>query len=283
MTQAVLVACLIAGGVVGLGLVAWAFWYEPAHVRVVTHRIDIPELPSDLRGLRIAVISDLHAGSRYVDAAAVDRIVALANGTDPDLVLLSGDFMVNRRMKGANPMPPEEIARHLQALRARLGVWAVLGNHDWYGRWFGGGAGVTKAFEAAGIPMLDNRTVPLPGAPAPLWLVGVGDAYTQHDDVPAALAGLPEDGVAVCFTHSPDAFPDLPANCLLTIAGHTHGGQVVFPLVGALFVPSRYGSRYLGGLIVENGRRLFVSTGIGTTGLPVRFGVPPEISLLILQ
>jgi predicted MPP superfamily phosphohydrolase len=113
-----------------------------------------------------------------------------------------------------------------------------------------------------------------------LYLVGIDDAASGHANPAQALRDLPPGHVALCLTHSPDAFPDLPRACLLTIAGHTHGGQVDLPVVGRLIVHSRFGQRFAAGLIHENGRYLFVSTGIGTDVLPVRFRVPPEISIL---
>jgi len=97
------------------------------------------------------------------------------------------------------------------------------------------------------------------------------------------LAALPSEQTAICFTHSPDLFPDIPAKCALTIAGHTHGGQVWLPLFGRPIVPSRYGQRYAIGTIVEGTKTLFVSPGIGTSILPVRLGVPPEISILDIR
>lgn len=248
-----------------------AAWLEPSSIRLASYDVAVP---APLKGLRIAVISDLHAGSPWIDGARIDRIVAMTNATHPDLVVLAGDYGIGRVL-GGNPMPIEEIAAHLKPLRARLGIYAVLGNHDSRATHF------TAAFQSAGIAMLRNRHVALPGA---ITLAGIDDYYSGRADPALALAGVARD--AICVAHTPDQFPSLPAACALTIAGHTHGGQIRVPLLGRPavgWVASRYGQRYAIGVIREGGRTLFVSPGIGTSGLPLRFGVPPEISLLNLH
>jgi predicted MPP superfamily phosphohydrolase len=255
-----------------------AFWLEPDSLRVATYRLHLDEAPRPMRGLRIAVIADLHAGSPFVDEAKIAHVVALTNGAKPDLILLAGDYVITG-VRGGRHMPIETIVRDLKGLHARLGVYAVLGNHDVWEN----GPHIAAVFKAAGIPVLDNtgRTIVSPrGA---LLLVGIGDAFTHHADPKQALGGIPADQRAICFTHSPDVFPLLPRTCLLTVAGHTHGGQVALPFIGRPIVPSRYGQRYAAGLIRESGRTLFVSTGIGTSIYPVRFGVPPEITVLELD
>ena len=114
------------------------------------------------------------------------------------------------------------------------------------------------------------------------WLAGVGDWWKRRRDYARALARIPEDAPVLAFTHNPDVFPEAPRRVSLTLAGHTHGGQVVLPFLGRLVVPSQYGDRYAIGHVVEDGRHLFVSPGLGTSILPVRFGVPPEVSLITL-
>ncbi|MFL6690834.1 MAG: metallophosphoesterase [Alphaproteobacteria bacterium] len=256
-----------------------AFWLEPSSIRVVQHQIAFGRHGvSPLRGLRIAVITDLHAGAPYIDERKIETIVHLALGLRPDLVLLAGDY-VTQGVIGRTDIPVEKTASLLKPLRARLGVFAVLGNHD---HWADANR-ISLAFRKVGIQVLMNESVQLKATGPPLYLVGIGDHVTAHDNVPLAFRGMPKSVVALCFTHSPDVFPDLPPACGLTVAGHTHGGQVNLPIVGRLIVPSRFGQRYAAGLIAENGRLLFVSTGIGTSILPVRFRVPPEISLLEIR
>lgn len=257
--------------VAGAALALEALWREPSSIRL--NNYDVP-VPPALKGLRIAVISDLHAGAPYIDSAKIDRVVAMTNDAKPDLILLAGDYAVGR-VWGAHRLPVEVIAAHLKPLHARLGVYAVLGNHDTRRA-----VRFVTAFQAVGIPVLRNRHVVLPGG---IPLVGIDDFYADANPV-LALSGVTHD--AICLAHAPDQFPALPSACALTIAGHTHGGQVWLPFLGRPAVgriASRYGQRYAAGVIRENGRTLFVSSGIGTSGLPVRLGVPPEIALLRLQ
>jgi uncharacterized protein len=115
-----------------------------------------------------------------------------------------------------------------------------------------------------------------------LWFAGLADLDARRPDVAGTLARVPSGDPVVVLTHRPDVFPDVPARVALTLAGHTHGGQVRLPLLGALVVPSKFGSRYAAGLIEEQGRRLFVTSGIGTSTVPVRLGVPPEIAEITL-
>jgi uncharacterized protein len=255
-----------------------AFWMEPSSLRLA--RTDIPLDAPALKGLRIAVIADLHAGAPFIDAAKIDRVVAMTNAARPDLILLVGDYVI-QEVIGGHHMPIEEIAAHLKPLHAPLGVYAVIGNHD---RWEDA-THITAVIRAAGIPVLENASIRIPLLHGPLILVGVGDHRSDSTNAARAMKGVAADAQALCFTHSPDAFPELPKSCALTIAGHTHGGQVWLPLLGRPAVPheSLYGQRYAIGTIRENGKTLFVSPGIGTSGLAVRFMVPPEISFLTIR
>ncbi len=262
-------ALRLIGGLLVL-LVGYAFWYEPATIKSVEHSIRVA---GGIGGaLRIAVISDLHGGSPYINAHKIDAVVALANDAKPDLILLSGDFVGH----DGHLMAIEAIATQLKGLHARLGVYAVLGNHD---RLFDA-VRVISALEHAGIVDLEDRAVRIGLGGPTFYLAGISDYTTGPHFVRGAMLGIPRGQTAICFTHSPDVFPELPRTCALTIAGHTHGGQVNLPLLGRLIVPSKYGSRYAAGLIHENGKYLFVSTGVGTSIMPVRFGVPPEVSIL---
>jgi len=253
-----------------------AVWWEPDSLRVTEYDLTV-EAPA-LKGLRIAVIADLHAGAPYIDAAKIDAVVAATQAARPDLILLAGDY-VSDRDDGSLRMPLDEVARHLRGLEAPLGVYAVMGNHDD----MAGGRRVAAALGQAGILVLNNTHAVIGRADGAVILAGI-DTWTGPADGREALAGLAQQDV-LCLTHKPDVFPHLPPACVLTIAGHTHGGQVALPLLRRLALEhaSRYGERYAHGVIREGGRTLFVSSGIGTTGLPVRLGVPPEISLLKIQ
>jgi predicted MPP superfamily phosphohydrolase len=269
-----IVFALLAGLIVAIGMDA--FWLEPDSLALVEHPI-VLEGPAALKGLRIAVIADLHAGSPFITEAKIGSVVDKTNAARPDLILLAGDYV--RGARGGRRIPIERIAALLRPLSAPLGVYAVLGNHD---RW-DNGPHIAAVLAQAGIKVLDNASTVLATRRGPLALVGIGDDYSHGADPVRALAGIPPASRALCFTHSPDVFPQLADTCLLTIAGHTHGGQVDLPLLGRLVVPSRYGQRYAAGLVHEGRKYLFVSTGIGTSILAVRFGVAPEISLLDVQ
>jgi predicted MPP superfamily phosphohydrolase len=157
-----------------------------------------------------------------------------------------------------------------------MGVYAVLGNHDW---WFDGKR-VREALESAQIPVLEDRSTEIMRGRCRLRLAGVSDFWEGAHDVEAALRDVPKIEPVIVLTHNPDIFPAIPPWVALTIAGHTHGGQVYIPGLGRPIVPSKYGQRYALGHIVEEGRHLFVSPGLGTSILPVRFLVPPEISIV---
>jgi predicted MPP superfamily phosphohydrolase len=131
--------------------------------------------------------------------------------------------------------------------------------------------------------VMDERMAAIPGDGDTVYLAGIGDFRSAPHDPRMALAGLPPGANALCFTHSPDVFPLLPDSCALTVAAHTHGGQVRLPLIGRPIVPSHYGQRYAAGIVHEGTKTLFVTTGIGTGILPIRIGVEPEVSILTVE
>lgn len=272
LLQFVLAVLFLAAVILAL----WAGWIEPSSLRLSSY--DVPQSSPQLKGLHVAVITDLHAGSPFIDTAKIDKVVAMTNAARPDLILLAGDYVITNVI-GGHYMPIDTVVAHLKGLHAPLGVYAVMGNHD---RWDHADH-IVQVFGAAGIPVLENAHVMLPPPRDGIALVGLGDRYNGGPKVKKSLAGV--RGPALCFTHSPDVFPRLPPTCALTIAGHTHGGQIWLPFFGrpAVASVSRFGQRYAIGVIREEGRTLFVSSGIGTSILPLRFGVPPEISLLTLQ
>ena len=253
-----------------------AFWLEPASIRLTEYSFSSEGTGLEkLRGLRIAVIADLHAGAPFIDDAKIKRVVAMTNASKPNLILLLGDYVITG-VTGGKHMATEHIATLLQPLAAPIGVYAVLGNHD---HWEDGPR-IAESLRRAKIIPLTNASVSLPFKSSIVFVAGIDDYVTHNSDEAKALGAIPDRAPAICFTHSPDIFPSLPEKCRLTIAGHTHGGQVNLPLLGRLVVPSKYGSRYAAGFHREGAKTIFVGTGIGTSIIPIRFGVPPEISLL---
>jgi predicted MPP superfamily phosphohydrolase len=269
---------LLAASVLPVALWIWAFAIEPASLRTREYEIRTPRWAPACDGLRVAVLADLHVGSPWNGRERLAEIAAETNGAQPDLVLLAGDYVI-QGVRGGRFVPPEAIAETLRAIAAPLGVWAVLGNHDW---WLDGPR-VRAAVEGAGIRVLEDASAEVVHGECRFWLAGFGDFWESRHDVGAALARTDDARPILAFTHNPDLFPEVPDRVSLTIAGHTHGGQVYIPFVGRPIVPSQYGERFAIGHVVESGRHLFVSPGIGTSIVPVRFLVPPEISVLVLR
>ena len=185
-------------------------------------------------------------------------------------MLFLGDFVDDEVVLGEE-VPPEAAARALEPVKARLGVYGLLGNHDW--RY--GGERVRVAMERAGIHILENEAV----SAEELWLVVIGDLASERADVTAAFAGVPDGAPVLVATHSPDVFPESPDRVSLTLAGDTHGGQVNVPWLRRLWTPGRYADA----VTEEDGRVLFTHPGIGTSRFPIRFGAPPEVSVLTLR
>jgi predicted MPP superfamily phosphohydrolase len=263
--------------IVLLALGLWAFAFEPNSIVTRNTTIPLHNWPPALERLRICLISDLHVGAPFISTGKLQRIVTLINESQPDLIVIAGDFVI-QEVLGGSFVQPETIAGELKNLHARYGVYAVLGNHDWLYN----GALVKNALTRAGIVMLDHNAVRIEDNGQALWLVGFGDLWMDNPDITATLAKVSDNAPIIAVTHNPDVFPRVPVTVSLTLAGHTHGGQVNLPLLGRRFVPSGYGARYAIGLIEENNHQLFVTAGVGTSILPVRFRVPPEISILTL-
>ncbi len=255
-----------------LGLLLWGFLEARADPIVRRAEIALPGLPAGTMPLRVLLISDIHAGNIAVTPARLERVVGQVNALQPDLVLIAGDFQpgeaeIDAATATAGLAP-------LKALRARLGVVAVPGNHD---HWTGLGA-VRKALEAANVTLLANQAI----ARGPLVIAGVDDDYSRHArtaQTVAAARRLP--GAKLVLTHSPDIAPQLPADFPLLLAGHTHCGQVFIPFYGSLDPVSRYEDRYRCGIIREGLRTVIVGAGIGGS-LPLRLNAPPDLWLLTL-
>jgi predicted MPP superfamily phosphohydrolase len=222
-------------------------------------------------------LADLHVGSPHNGLHRLQEVVDRTNAAGADLILLPGDYVIEGVI-GGEFVPPEQIAKILRQLKAPAGVFAVLGNHD---RRLGA-TRVKLALEQQLIPVLEDVGVELRHGACRLNLVGVSDFWEGPHDVKKALATVTPSLPTMVFTHNPDLFPEIPPEVVFTIAGHTHGGQVRLPGIGRPIVPSRYGQRYAAGFIRESGKHMYVSTGIGTSILPVRFRVPPEITVLQL-
>jgi predicted MPP superfamily phosphohydrolase len=272
-------------GVAGTATSAYAGAIEPFGLVVTRYAPVPPGWPAD-RKLSITVIADLHAGGPDMTLPHIRRVVDTAQALQSDLIVLLGDFEAWYPIEFesiATPLWSAELAR----LKARLGVWAILGNHDWWHNL----AGVRTALASAQIPVLENDAMLLGAAGQQFWLAGIGDQnahrlgygrFRGEDDLPGTLAQIHSDHPVLLLVHEPDIFPAVPDRVALTLAGHTHGGQVRVPLIWPYFVPSKYGARYAYGHVVEDDRHLIVSGGLGTSTVPARLGVPPEIVQITL-
>lgn len=279
---------------------------EPFRTAVTRYSIRPSRWPAGLN-LRIAILTDIHAVRPWVSAERIESLVEQTNALQADVVMLLGDFVVGHRLgKFGTAVPHEQWARALAGLKAPYGVHAVLGNHDWWEDRVvqdreKGPVRAQLALEAVGIPVYENKAVRLEKAGQAFWIAGLGDQwafwpkperyadfvrngkidYRGVDDLAGTLAQVTDDAPVILMAHEPDIFPQVPDRVALTLSGHTHGGQV--RLLGyAPIVPSKYKGRYVYGHIVEEERHLVVSGGIGCSGLPVRFGSPPEIVVVEL-
>lgn len=266
-----LVALLLAAGLTFYGGVI-----ETARLVERDHVLPLSNWPAQCDGLRIDVVTDTHTGSPRNGVDKLDRLVRRLIDSDAPVVLMAGDYVILSVLLGEY-VPPEVIAEHLKPLTARKRVYAVLGNHDWWKN----GPDISAKFSAAGVQMIDNRAVPVAVGQCRFWLAGLGDLMEGRPDVAGTYAKVPAGAPVIALTHEPDLWPQIPTRTALTVAGHTHGGQI-YPL--PLRSPGHFiaHSNTLNGWIEDHGRTLFVSPGVGTSIIPVRLGVPPEISRLTL-
>jgi len=231
--------------------------------------VPIERLPRPFEGFRIAQLSDPHH-SRYSRIEDLERLVELVNEREPDFVALTGDY-VSHHGRYAGPC-----LGVLGKLRARFGVYGVLGNHDYYE----GVEHTREAFRRAGIPLLVNEHAEIEKDGARICVAGVDDPGLGNPDLDAALEGVPEEEPVVLLCHNPDFAETIgPGSVDLMLSGHTHGGLVLFPVVGPLRVPSKHGRKYLSGLRWGPHVRVYVSRGVGAAVVPFRLRCSPEVPI----
>ena len=258
----------LAANLVQAGRAAFA---EPFRLTIERHTILLPRLPPALDGLRIVQLSDLHH-SPFTGREQIEQAIAAANSLEPDIVALTGDYVSHEREYAA------PCAEMLGRLRARCGVYAVLGNHD---HWTDA-ALVSDLFRAEGIRMLINEGMRFEHRGASLWLAGVDDTMVGLEDLGLALAGSRVDELKLLLAHNPTVLRRAArAGVDLVLSGHTHGGQVAWRAERS--ASGRPRRRLLRGLGCRGETQIYVSRGVGTVVLPVRYGCPPEVSLLQLR
>lgn len=261
-----------------VALPVWSVVIEPG--LLVTKRIHFrtEKWPVGYPATRIAFIADFHTGSFRNGLDNLRRVVDRVNALKPDLILLGGDYVIQGVLLGS-PVPAESIAAELARLKAPGGVIGVLGNHDWWE----GGEKIRRIFGRAGLILLENQARAVRLAGRRFWIVGLADDMTRAPDVLKAFAQVPDSEPAVVLMHDPANFADLSTRPVIALAGHTHGGQVYLPLFGALVNASRAPLKHSYGLVRENGKDMYVTSGIGTSILPVRLNMPPEIVLITIR
>ncbi|MDD3118441.1 MAG: metallophosphoesterase [Victivallales bacterium] len=270
----------VAAGIVVLllAVVFYMFRIEPQRLELRRYEVRLHCWWPEHDGLTFMIIGDLHQRGGNRELRRLQRIVTLANSCKPDVVLLLGDFIGSRTNRDYENASPEVIAASLHGLRSRYGVFAVLGNHDW---WYNGER-MRRALTAVGVKVLENEFYPLEIAGRTCNIIGLPDRTTRHERFDRRQ--LPDPSVpAVVLSHDPDFFPELELPYELMLSGHTHGGQIVLPGIGLLVAPSRYGNKYVYGLVEEEGRRLLVTSGTGTSIIHARLFCPPEIVLLTVK
>ena len=260
---------------VGLAILAKGYWNATRDPVIRTATLPVDGWPVGEKPLKILLLSDIHVAGPDMPPERLAGLVRQFNELSPDLVLIAGD-LVSEKRAATHIYTSKEVVAPLAELKAPLGVVVAPGNHD---HWFGPDA-LRSELEAIGLTVLQNEAV-LRG---PLVIGGVDDDYSGHDDIAKTYAVMQGFGnrPSVLLTHSPDIVPDLPSPVAAVFAGHTHCGQIRFPFVGAITYISRYGKRFACGDIDDKGQRVFVGAGLGTSILPLRYGTPPDAWLVTL-
>ncbi len=253
--------------IIGIILLCWSFFVEPNWITIRHYNVPCKALS----GLHAVFISDLHIKKN--DVARVRRIVKLVNAQNPDIVLGGGDFANGHSIKST--LDIEILGYELSKIKAPYGFYTVLGNHDWWTN----GESLRRSLEKFGINVLENSSASVhTGDGKYLYIAGLGDRDTREVKPKAALKNT--SFPRILLTHHPDVFYEVDEQVDLMLAGHTHGGQVVLPLWGPILIPTDYPKKFAHGMVEENGNRIIVTKGIGTSILPIRFNCKPEIVVI---
>ncbi len=258
-------------------LLAYAYFIEPRLLVIHEETLKIPNWSANLNGFKVVAISDIHGGSNHVTEEKLRKLVEQANAQNPDIIVLLGDYVSQTGGKSsALKMPIETIAENLKGFQAKYGVFAVIGNHDW---WYDDKK-VEAELERVGIKVLENETVEIKIGDETVHIWGIEDLWKNRTVPVGAFEQIAEKKNILAITHNPDSLLKSPGEISLMLAGHSHGGQANFPIYGAKAWVND--PRFMAGEAVVDGKHVFVTTGIGTSIAPLRFRVPPEIAVLTL-
>lgn len=269
---------------------SYSYFIEPRQFVVVSETLSVPHWHPDLNGFRVVTIADIHTGSNYAPPERVRYVVEQANAQNADLIVLLGDYVseskwdreARNKPEGTDrtelKVPVETIADSLKGLKAKYGVYAIIGNHDWYHN----EQNIHRLLEdVAGINVLDNEIaeINVNGQTVRVW--GIEDLYRNRRVPLDPFALLPEKKNIIAITHNPDSLLQTPEGFAIMFSGHTHGGQLNWPIFGPKAVFND--PRFMDGHAIVDNKHVYVSSGVGTSVIPFRFQVPPEINVITLN
>lgn len=270
---------------------SYAYFIEPRQFVIVTETLAVPNWSPKLNGFRVVAIADLHTGSNYAPPERIRYVVEQANAQNPDLIILLGDYVseskwdreMRNRPEGTDrtelKIPVETIAESLRGLKAKYGVFAIIGNHDWYHN----EQKIHRLLEEiAGINVLNNEIIEIDtesGEQVRVW--GIEDLYRNRKVPPEPFNVLAEKRNIIALTHNPDSLLTAPDGFSLMFSGHTHGGQLNWPIFGPKAVFND--ARFMDGHATVDGKHVYVTSGVGTSVIPFRFRVPPEIAVITIN
>ena len=255
----------------------WGFVVEPHLMLDVEYKnIDIKKWDSRLDGLKIAVIGDFHAGLPFFENWRMEKVVEKINAVNADIILLVGDYVNGRWFQSA--MESGRLTKYLSRLKAPLGVYAILGNHDYL---YDAGK-VRKVLNSAGITLLENSNAKVSTPKGDFYVAGIADPLSADYSYSQSLNGIGKGSPVLFMAHTPDVFREIPNEIGITFSGHTHGGQVRLPKIGALFTNTFRGDKLVEGLYRDGDKAIYVTRGVGTSRLPVRFLCTPVISVITI-
>ncbi len=251
----------------------WSALVEP-YFKVDLDNVEInpPEIFKYLDGLKIAIISDIHFGNLPIEAWRLQNIIRTANNANADIIVLLGDYV-----NAATPFGQlnlDTLSHNLKKLHAPLGVYAIMGNHDSFYEV----SSVRKCIANANIPILENSNIEIKTARGSFYLAGIADAFTQNYFFVPTFANILNDKPVILLSHSPDTFREIPHPAKIMFSGHTHGGQIKFPKIGALLVNLNV-EKIAEGKLERDDKTLYVTRGLGTSRIPVRFLCTPAITI----